>query len=668
MHLMTVLEWNHIPMIAILRDLVFVLRGIDGQLIRKNEKTGKFELSPNYTMSVSIRSMITKVGETGVSLQNIQRIMANFKPKDGYIRQSLYWALNEELNRYFAAVAELERRISVFDERAPITLGVIDTTFFDHKFELAFMEFVLNQSLGLQGGPLLTCLFEFTFNGNPTFAAISTRLFNNMLAPFKAFLGEFVAHGKLNDPNQEFFIEEKHWSQDQRPQSHEIWTRRFTINTAKIPAFISSDIAETILLAGKTRAFLNSISDSMEIDQGKQSDISQIDVASDNDLADYIEKENSLVCKQLTNLLLDKYQIIHHLLAIKNFIHFGRGDFASSLMESASVHLSKPAGSLYRHALVNALDQSLISSFGTRGSQDARERMDVRLHETTNPKVTGWDVFTLDYRIETPLDIIINAEAMNEHVKLSHFLWSLRRVHFVMNNCWSRVLNLQKSCHRLKSGDLTHDLRRMQFFIQEGSLLARQITEHSLTIIHKHWDSFFAQVQGDREERDEKGLEFFIQAHNKMLDDLRRDLLLFYNTNLRQRLAAVLSALLKSESTLKGFERYFVLSLEHEQRSASTNAHRPRPSSIGLLPEDETIIEAFPAHQLRLLAEHRAAFQHSSRQFQIDLDEFLLQLKKEAGRSQTGIIAMLCDYSGYHGRRNGFDLKKYCSPIATSSN
>lgn len=289
---------------------------------------------------------------------------------------------------------------------------------------------------------------------------------------------------------------------------------------------------------------------------------------------------------------------------------------------------------------------------------ETRDRMDVRLHETTNPKVTGWDVFTLDYKISFPLDVILTKEMMTEHVKVSHFLWSLRRVHFVLSGCWSRIMHLCKTFRN--HPEVAMDLKRLQLFIIEGSAVAKQSCSYSLAIVHKCWDRFFVKL--DAPVAQKAGLDFFIESHQGLLADLKSSLFLFYHSALRSRLAAVLSALLRAEGTIKGFERYAALYLEHERRQSNVGAGRFRPSSVGgVHPEDESILDSFPAHQLRILSEHRAAFQHSVRQFQIDLDEFFLQLQKESENLPTADLMMLLDFNRYHARRNGFDHRKYCA-------
>ena len=319
--------------------------------------------------------------------------------------------------------------------------------------------------------------------------------------------------------------------------------------------------------------------------------------------------------------------------------------------------MSKPAGGLFRHALVSCLDQALLSiPRENLPHSELRERMDVRLHEAQNPKLTGWDVFTLDYKVDFPLDVILTPVAMGEHVRISHFLWSLRRVYFVTSDCWARVMALQ----RARRPEMAMDLKRLQLFLSEAANLARQTNAYSLAAVRQCWEGLFTAL--DRPEGATSGLDYFIAAHEKLQSDLRNELFLFYNNAIKVKLAMVLSVLLRAETVVRGFERYAGLCAEHERRQSNVASMRYRSGSWSVLAEDEVVLESFAANQLKILAEQRAAFQHAARQFHAELDGLMLQLQKESPLvPAVGQLTLLLDYSGYHARRNGFDQRKYCS-------
>lgn len=621
-----------------------------------DEVAGRFVLLPTLNAPVCVRALVERIAECGGLCRRILRLLTHSAGRASAIRQSFNQAMEMEMREYFKLVACFEATLSG-DEASSMTMRRALVWFSEHQPHLAFLEALLREAQAVSGPELISLLHQYRTHGFPEIAAACERLLAESLRPFCAMVGEFVRFGNLLDPHDEFFITLKHRSATADSPDPVSAMDRFVLDQRRIPRLIPLEVAQQALLAGKTRAFLASLAtDHMEIDNDEAAVAAAEATAGIPAMIELVRSEHQLACRQLAELLHGKYSIRTHLRAIRDFIHFARGDFASALMESLSGPLSRPAGSLFRHALVSSLDQVLIAACRGERDRHIRERMDVRIHETTNPKVTGWDVFTLDYKIDFPLNVIIGTADMTEHVRLSHFLWSLRRVHFLMNHCAGRIIALQRTLSRHR--DLRHDLKRLQLFVMEGAVLTRQICEYSFTLVRQCWDRFLAKL--DEVEPASTGLDFFVDAHRRLLEDLRASILVFYNGALKTKLALVLSDLLKSEGALKSFERYVALCLEHEHRRAPP-ATAPHHRGAGVSPEDEAILESFPTHQLRLLSEHRAGFQHCVRQFQANLDELLLQLQKESSSQEAGLLRAALDYNGYHSRRAGFDQAKYCA-------
>jgi len=345
---------------------------------------------------------------------------------------------------------------------------------------------------------------------------------------------------------------------------------------------------------------------------------------------------------------LKHYWLEAHLRLIRDYLHFGRGDFANVLIEALSQVLSKPASSLFRHSLVGGLDAAVSSLPNGELSELLRAHLDLRLHETTTAqKLLGWDVFTLDYKAPFPLDTVLSGSVISEHLRLSHFLWSLRRVLYALQSSWHRLLALQPS------RELALDMKRLLLLVQEGSCLARQLSAHSLSLVHRCWERFLRELDSDSS----AGLDYILDCQSRFLADLREELFIWSNSAIKPKLAALLSSLLKVEPVMASYTRYISLSQEHLKRSNSSR-------SMSWSAEDETLLDAFGTNQLRLLTDCRASFQQTARLFQGDFDEFHLVLQKELacqGLKPNALNALLLciDHNGYHRGRNGFDHQKY---------
>ena len=51
----------------------------------------------------------------------------------------------------------------------------------------------------------------------------------------------------------------------------------------------------------------------------------------------------------------------------------------------------------------------------------------------------GWDVFTLEYKVNPPIDTVLDQEVMGNYLKLFKHLWQLKRIEKALNLGWMRV-------------------------------------------------------------------------------------------------------------------------------------------------------------------------------------------------------------------------------------
>lgn len=310
------------PEQVFLRDLVFVLQGVDGNIIRMNERAGAFQLLPNVQTTQPVRQLVNKLAESGSFCHRIRRILS--QPANGTVRQSINHAIEVELREYLKIVACFEATIASGEL---MTLRKALVWFNAAQLDkLRFIDTLLQDTDGLRGGALITEVSKYLGHGHPDVASTARLLTDEMLRPFYATLAEFVRHGSLQDPHGEFFITQAPKEAD---KTHESWMGRFLLDAERLPSVISSSLASKALLAGKTRAFLASISSLMDVDE----DSTTLEQDAPNNIAALIKREHELACRQLSQLLTEKYSLCGHLRAVCDFIHFGRGDFATSLIE-----------------------------------------------------------------------------------------------------------------------------------------------------------------------------------------------------------------------------------------------------------------------------------------------------------------------------------------------
>lgn len=100
--------------------------------------------------------------------------------------------------------------------------------------------------------------------------------------------------------------------------------------------------------------------------------------------------------------------------------------------------LAKPANTLYRHNLTATLETAIRSSSAQYDPLDVLRRLDARMLEYSHGEI-GWDVFTLEYKVDSPIDTVLDPESMEKYLKLFRYLWQQKRVELALNKGWMRV-------------------------------------------------------------------------------------------------------------------------------------------------------------------------------------------------------------------------------------
>lgn len=341
------LEMSNLSEQALLRDLAFVLQGTEGTLIKMNPRTGTFMLLPNgggTSSSTAIRVLVDKIAECGTLCFRIRERISPRTPSTGTIKRSFHTAIEAEIREYLKVVACFEAAIAN-NESGMMTLRKALAWFQGGPFQkLNFIDNLLRETDKLHGGALITFVHKNLQHGSLEISQMVSRLVEEMINPFFMMLAEFVQYGSLQDPYNEFFIVE-HSSKIKQDgeagggdiRTDESWISSFSIDNDRLPAVITFNLAGKALLAGKTRSFLAKVmssgtgSDSMMMEVDQNFHQSKIDA---NSIVPLIKREHQLACQQLSKLLSEKFSIKLHLGAIRDFIHFGRGDFASALIEN----------------------------------------------------------------------------------------------------------------------------------------------------------------------------------------------------------------------------------------------------------------------------------------------------------------------------------------------
>merc|ERR1711939_294148 len=127
----------------------------------------------------------------------------------------------------------------------------------------------------------------------------------------------------------------------------------------------------------------------------------------------------------------EKFHLFEHLKALKNYILLGQGDFIALLMESLSSNLDRPAGAQYRHTLTAQLEHAIRGSNAQYDSPEVLRRLDAQMLQLSHGDI-GWDCFTLEYKIDAPVDVVVTEWGNRQYLKVFNFLWRIKRVEFAL--------------------------------------------------------------------------------------------------------------------------------------------------------------------------------------------------------------------------------------------
>jgi gamma-tubulin complex component 3 len=54
----------------------------------------------------------------------------------------------------------------------------------------------------------------------------------------------------------------------------------------------------------------------------------------------------------------------------------------------------------------------------------------------------GWDVFTLEYKVDAPIDTVLDPDSMIKYLKLFNHLWRVKRIEVALGASWKRVASV----------------------------------------------------------------------------------------------------------------------------------------------------------------------------------------------------------------------------------
>ena len=341
-----------------------------------------------------------------------------------------------------------------------------------------------------------------TSHGDPFVGAFAERMLTHVTRPFYDMLRQWIYDGELSDPYHEFFVIER--DQDgngdreldpRRAPATSVWEDKYKLDETMVPSIITEDFARKVFLIGKSLNFIRyGCADSAWVEAYSKDASRELRYGDTATLETSIDQAYKTTMERLIHLMDDKFKFFEHLNALKKYLLLGQGDFIALLMESLAPNLDRPAGSQYRHTLTAQLEHAIRSSNAQYESPDVLRRIDARLLEFSHGDI-GWDLFTLDYKVDAPVDVIITPWANKQYLTVFNFLWRVKRVEYALGTTWRRCMTGSRGVLASVDDKLGRDWKVVRCCIAEMIHFINQLQYYILfEVIEASWDQLQASI------------------------------------------------------------------------------------------------------------------------------------------------------------------------------
>ncbi|KAH6641724.1 Spc98 family-domain-containing protein [Chaetomium tenue] len=514
---------------VLLRDLPYTLQGLSSTSLPFAKETA-LQLPP--TLPPPIISLLHTLAEPSL----LYRGLANFVKSQakGLLGQSLRAAINNELRSYLTLVATLEaqirRALSVIDESAPrggigkvgVTLKRCVVWTREATMGLRLMSLIAEESKTKHGGQIISMIHGFsTSHGDPVVAAFAERLLADVTRPFYDILRRWIYDGELSDPHLEFFVREQSPNDEDRMESKakghaSVWNSKYEVVDRMVPSITTADFAQKVFLIGKSLNFIrHSCGDSQWVDAYSKTSSKPLSYGDTATLETWIDEAYKTTMRRLMDLMSSRFRIFDHLQGLKNYILLGQGDFIALLMESLAANLDRPAFAQYRHTLTAQLEHAIRGSNAQYDSEEVLRRLDARMLQLSHGDI-GWDCFTLEYKIDAPVDVVVTEWGNRQYLKVFNFLWRIKRVEFALSSTWRKCMTGSRGVLQTSDEEVLLTWKSTRGVLAEMVHFVGQLQYYILfEVIESSWTELQTNIR-----KEDCTLDDLITAHTKYLTSI----------------------------------------------------------------------------------------------------------------------------------------------------
>lgn len=530
--------------IDFIKDILFAFQGIDGNSVVFSQMDECYIVQPQLHVSEAIRRVVSELCEVGWLYRQVSDYVARQveDPNAGLVQRGFCSALQQELSEYYRLLALLEQRQVEFTG----TSHLLKLKLWCHEplQRMKWLSILVDAAQSLKGGALVSSVYTFSVNGDPDVSALVKRVLHESSKPIFEMVKTWMTRGEFYDPFQEFFIKT-----NTSAAKDQLWTEGYALRNDMVPAYLTSAMADKILLTGKSVSFLKRCCGYDELlDFGELREIEELEK--------WVEGASVVANTRLVRVMIDEYRFLDHCEALRKYMLMGQGDFHHYLIETLWEELAQVASSIYRHNLVAQLEGAIRASNAQYDDAEFLNRLDVKLLEAS-PGEIGWDVFTLEYRVETPLNTVFAVDVQEKYLRLFKFFWRLKRVEYFLTTKSYR--HTSHFAELDKHSEIRIHLHRCQLLRHEIAHFVTNLVSYLMVeVIESGWKGFL-DTAGKAADMDQ-----LIKAHSAFVD----------STIMRAFLSSNYDSIYKKLLQLLDLALRFVYSQESLYLSADEELHR----------------------------------------------------------------------------------------------
>eukprot|EP00042_Codosiga_hollandica_P042747 m.395902 g.395902 ORF g.395902 m.395902 type:complete len:486 (-) comp56402_c0_seq3:19-1476(-) len=210
------------------------------------------------------------------------------------------------------------------------------------------------------------------------------------------------------------------------------------------------------------------------------------------------------------------------------------------------------------------LETSIRATNAQYDSAEILSRLDVRLLQGFSGD-SGWDVFSLNYRVDGPIKIVFSSEVIHQYLRIFNFLWRTKRIEYCLSTVWSAQTTHARGLTRLRCMDGI--LHRCRLISAEMTHFINQIEYYLVfEVLECSWTELKADVENA------KDIDCVIDAHSKFLKAITQHALLSPDSqNMLSQLRSIYDAIIRFQGIQEDLYRSGAEELDRQNRDRAAS-------------------------------------------------------------------------------------------------